>query len=65
MNYSIKKIKFENEFKICPECKYADGFHSMLKKENNITKWLFICPACHQVFDISMTTEPQTHGGPR
>ncbi len=27
----------ENEFKICPSCGYKDGFHSMFKKEENVT----------------------------
>jgi len=41
-----------DEFRICPDCGYADGFHTMLKKESDKMKWLFICPACHKVFDI-------------
>ncbi|MDA3918225.1 MAG: hypothetical protein PF690_14795 [Deltaproteobacteria bacterium] len=55
MNYKIINITMENEFKICPSCGYKDGFHSMLKKEGNVTKWLFICPSCHDVFDIGHT----------
>jgi len=55
VNYKIFKITMENEFKICPSCGYQDGFHSMLKKEGDITKWLFICPSCHDVFDIGYT----------
>jgi hypothetical protein len=27
----------------------------MFKKEDDITRWLFICPSCHQVFDIGFT----------
>ncbi len=54
MDYDIEKIKFEDEFKICPVCGYTDGFHSMLKKEKDIIKWLFICPSCHKVFDAGM-----------
>ncbi len=45
----------ENEFKVCPSCGYEDGFHTMLKKEEDVTKWLFICPACHNVFDVGHT----------
>ena len=55
MDYKIIKVKMEIEFKICPSCGYRDGFHSMLKKEEGLTKWLFICPACHNVFDIGHT----------
>lgn len=55
MDYEILKVKIEDEFKICISCGYEDGFHTMLKKEGDITKWLFICPSCHNVFDIGHT----------
>ena len=55
MDYEVKKVKLEDEFKVCPSCGYKDGFHSMFKQEANVTKWLFICPACHNVFDINLT----------
>jgi uncharacterized Zn finger protein len=54
---NIIKITMENEFKVCPSCGYKDGFHSMLKKEGDITKWLFICPSCHNIFDIGQTID--------
>jgi hypothetical protein len=28
---------------------------SPFKKESDITKWLFICPSCHEVFNIGFT----------
>jgi transposase-like protein len=55
MDNEIKNVKIENEFKVCPSCGYKDGFHSMFKKEDGITKWLFICPSCHEIFDIGFT----------
>ena len=55
MPYDVRKIEMKDEFKVCPACGYEDGFHSMFKKEGNVTKWLFICPACHVVFDIGFT----------
>jgi len=55
MNYEIHKVDFDEEFKVCPECGYKDGFHSMFKKEGDITKWLLICPSCHSIFDIGFT----------
>jgi len=55
MDYEVKNVKMENEFKICPSCSYKDGFRSMFKKEGDTVKWLFICPACHTVFDIGLT----------
>lgn len=59
MSYKIISITMENEFKICPSCGYKDGFHSMFKKEENVTKWLFICPSCHDVFDIGHTLKTE------
>jgi len=60
MTYKITKVSVENEFKICPSCGYKDGFHTMLKKEGNILKWLFICPSCSKVFDIGHTLKNET-----
>lgn len=54
MEYEVKKVRMDREFKICPECGYKDGFHSMFKKDDEITRWLFICPSCHSVFDIGL-----------
>lgn len=58
MEEKIHSAKFENEFRICPECGYEDGFHTMLKKEKDKVKWLFICPACHKIFDIGALIDP-------
>jgi hypothetical protein len=55
MDYEIIIVEMEEEFKVCPSCGYKDGFHSMFKREENITKWLFICPSCHAVFDLAYT----------
>jgi hypothetical protein len=52
MEDKINHIKMDDEFKVCPSCGYKDGFHSMFRKEEGVTKWLFICPQCHKIFDI-------------
>jgi hypothetical protein len=57
MDYKITKVEFGKEFKICPSCGYKDGFHSMFRKEKDATKWFFICPSCHSVFDIGFTRQ--------
>jgi hypothetical protein len=43
MDYEVKDVKVEDEFKICPSCGYKDGFHSMFKKkkEDHPTKAYF------------------------
>ena len=63
MDYEIKNVKMEDEIKVCPSCGYEDGFHSMFKKEGGITKWLFICPSCHEVFDIGFTVQRERGQG--
>ena len=55
MDYDVQTISMEDEFKVCPTCGYKDGFHSMFKKEGQVIRWLFICPSCHDVFDIGLT----------
>lgn len=54
MEDKVKTIPMATEFKVCPTCGYKDGFHSMFKKEEKIIRWLFICPACSDVFDIGL-----------
>jgi hypothetical protein len=60
MTDRIKEIDMGDEFKICPTCGYKDGFHSMFKKQGKSTKWLFICPTCHGIFDIGLTAADAT-----
>jgi hypothetical protein len=55
MTYKIHTVKLEKEFKLCPLCNYKDGFHSMLKRDGEEIRWLFICPSCHEVFDVGRT----------
>ncbi len=63
MDYKINKVDAGDEFKVCPSCGYKDGFHSMFKKEGRTIKWLFICPSCHEVFDIGYTMQPSGKAG--
>ena len=55
MDYKVRPIEMKDELKKCPECGYKNGFHSMFRKDNKTTKWLFICPECHSIFDIGFT----------
>ena len=48
-------VEMKDEFRICPACGYEDGFHSVFRKTGDATRWLFICPACHKLFDIGFT----------
>ena len=57
MDYEVKHVEMKDEFKVCPSCGYKDGFHSMFKKDGDITQWFFICPACHIAFDIGFTVQ--------
>ena len=40
-------------------CSYSDGFHPMFQKSGDKTQWLFICPACHRIFDLGFTVPQQ------
>jgi uncharacterized C2H2 Zn-finger protein len=51
----IHTINLEEEFKNCPLCSYNGGFHSMLKRDGEEIKWLFVCPSCNEVFDVGQT----------
>ena len=55
MDHDVEKIEMTNEFRICPACGYGDGFHAIFRKEEQTTRWLFVCPSCHKIFDIGMT----------
>jgi len=55
MDYEVTKIEMKQTFKECPACQYSDGFHNMFAKEGDETKWLFICPSCHRVYDLGFT----------
>jgi len=55
MDYEVTKIEMQQTFKECPACQYSDGFHNMFEKEGDEIKWLFICPACHRIFDTGLT----------
>lgn len=52
MDHDVMKIDMQQDFKECPVCNYADGFHSIFQKNGDEIEWLFICPACHRIFDL-------------
>lgn len=53
----VIKHEMQETFRSCPTCGYRDGFHSSFMKEEGETKWLFICPSCHDMFDIGLTVD--------
>lgn len=57
MEEKIYRVELKDEFRVCPECGYEDGFHTMMRKETEKVRLLFICPACHKMFDIGYTVE--------
>jgi len=52
-----RRVKVDTIFRVCPHCGYQDGFHSMFARVGGTDEfsWRFICPSCHQVFDIGLT----------
>jgi len=55
----IKIIEFETEFRVCPNCGYEDGFHSIFRKSdvNGELRWYFVCPRCSATFDIGLKVQ--------
>ncbi len=58
MTIEVNKIKLEKEFRVCPNCGYEDGFHSMFERieDGEDFSWKLICPNCHKIFDIGLKT---------
>ena len=52
----LNKIKVDKIFKVCSDCGYKDGFHSMFERieDSEHLYWRFICPRCHKIFDIGL-----------
>lgn len=63
----MKELKVEprdmgNLFKVCPNCGYERGFHSMFRKRARSPKeydWLFICPNCGATYDTGLSVTVQ------
>lgn len=51
-----KTIEVDEQFRNCPSCGYADGFHNIFKEtgDGNLLKWYFICRQCSSTFDIGL-----------
>lgn len=62
MTAKVNTIDLEDEFRVCPLCGYKDGFHTMLRKRENDVEWLFICPACHEIFDLGYRMKGKDFG---
>jgi transcription elongation factor Elf1 len=48
----IKKIKLEEEFKVCPACGYELGFHCSFLRAENEYRIILICPDCGARYDV-------------
>lgn len=58
MTYEVNYPKVDTTFKVCPDCGYQDGFHSMFDKAGEGGySWRFICPSCHRVYDIGLKVQ--------
>lgn len=55
----IAVVSDVEDFVICPNCGYEDGFHSVfegLGKEGR-AKWYLICPQCSSKYDLGLTAD--------
>jgi hypothetical protein len=62
MIIEVNKIKIEKEFRICPNCGYEDGFHSMFERTDDREEflWKLICPNCHKIFDVDLKARTES-----
>jgi len=52
MSKKPEQITIGEEFHICPDCGYEDGFHtSYVRQTKEQCKIILICPSCHARFD--------------
>lgn len=44
------------EFTVCPNCGYADGFHSVFEGLGKAiaARWYLICPRCSAKYDLGL-----------
>ncbi|MFV0436130.1 MAG: hypothetical protein ACK5PS_01865 [Desulfopila sp.] len=61
---NVIEHRMQDTFRVCPTCGYRDGFHSSFLKTEGVTKWLLVCPACHDIFDIGLTANHQLEQEP-
>ena len=56
MKEEVTTIKFEKVFKVCPNCGYKNGFHTMFERigDSASFSWKLICPNCEKIFDIGL-----------
>ncbi|MHC5034390.1 MAG: hypothetical protein ACYTFZ_05095 [Planctomycetota bacterium] len=52
----VQEAAIGAEFRVCPECGYENGFHSMFtpSREERVLNWFFICPSCSSRFDVGL-----------
>jgi len=62
MIIEVNKIKIEKELRVCPNCGYEDGFHSMFERieDGQEFSWKLICPNCHKIFDIDLKARTES-----
>jgi hypothetical protein len=51
MDYEVKNVKMDAEFKVCPTCGYEDGFHSMFRVQG------YSIAACDEPFGCELRSE--------
>lgn len=45
------------EFRVCPTCGYARGFHTSYRMVNGTCSIIFICPDCGSAFDLQLSED--------
>ena len=55
MPRQAEKKKLNEEFTVCPSCRYNGGFHVIFKRIPEEIKMNLVCPSCHDEFDLNFT----------
>ena len=61
----VRKFSVDTNFKVCPACEYAEGFHLVfsVSKKSGKYRALLICPMCSTIFDIGLRCDRKVRKG--
>lgn len=55
MSGKAEKKTLDEEFTVCPSCRYSGGFHVIFKRIPGEIKMNLVCPSCHDEFNLNFT----------
>ncbi len=49
---AVVQLDWKEECRVCPSCRYQDGFHTVLRRKADHVQVLLRCPSCQALFDV-------------